>query len=100
MQADRKPFFYYFPLVDSRPMRMRMWDMTALWTKDRLGQTLQELETKAPQYIFMEKILLADSVPAQYEFLYPDLLVILKYLHAHYEPQAQGRFLVALKKKI
>lgn len=99
MQADRKPFFYYFPLVDSRPMRMRMFDMTALWTKGRLQKTMDELQTRAPQYIFMEKILLTDKVPAQYEYLYPDLLVVLNYIHQHYGPSREGRYLIAMKRR-
>ncbi len=100
MQANRRPFFYYFPLVDSRPMRMRMLDMTAIWTQGRLQKTLDELRTRLPQYIFMEKILLATSVPAQYQFLYPDLLVILNYIQMNYTTAEEGHWLVAMKRKI
>jgi hypothetical protein len=99
MQADRRPFFYYFPFVDSRPMHIRMFDMTALWTTGRLQKTMQQLEEAKPPYIFMEKVLLAQSVPAYYEYLYPDLLVILNYIHQNYTPDAQGYYLIAMKRK-
>jgi hypothetical protein len=99
MQARRRPFFYYFPLVDSRPMHMRMFDLTELWTIDRLKRTLQQLQDAKPPYIFMEKILLAQSVPQYYEYLYPDLLVILSYIHQEYVPDEQGHYLIAMKRK-
>ena len=99
MQANRKPLFYYFPLVDSRPMRMRMFDMTALWTVDRLKKTMDQLKNEKPTYVFMEKVLLAKSVPQAYQYLYPDLLVILNYLDQYYQPINQGKYLVALKLK-
>lgn len=99
MQADRRPFFYYFPFVDSRPMHMRMFNMTALWTTQRLKRTMQDLQNAKPPYIFMEKIMLAQSVPAYYEYLYPDLLVILNYIHQYYVPESQGYYLIAMKRK-
>jgi hypothetical protein len=98
IQADRRPLFYYFPLTYSRPMHMRMFDMTALWTTGRLNKTMQQLQEGAPTYIFMEKILLAQSVPQYYEYLYPDLLVILNYIHQNYVPYDQGHYLIAMKR--
>ncbi len=99
MQADRAPFFYYFPLVDSRPMRMRMWDMTALWTKARLERTLKQLQEEKPDFIFMEKVFLAAQVPQAYQFLCPDLLVLVEYIRRYYQPQEEGRYLVAMQRK-
>jgi hypothetical protein len=98
MQADRKPFFYYFPLVDSRPMHMRMFPFTSLWTTDRLGVTIKQFETSKPQYVFMEKILLIPQVPQAYEYLFPELIYILRYLDKYYQPYQYGKYLVALKR--
>jgi len=97
IQADRKPFFYYFPFVDPRPMHMRMFDMTELWAMGRLTRTMHQLQEQRPTYIFMEKIMLAQSVPQYYEYLYPDLLVILNYIHQNYVSYKQGHYLVAMK---
>jgi len=98
MQADRRSFFYYFPLIDSRPMRMRIFPFTSLLSTHRLQVTLDQLEKSRPPYIFMEKILMAQSVPSSYEYLYPELLVILGYIHRHYVPFSQGHYLIALKR--
>jgi len=100
MQADRRAFFYYSPFVDTRPMHMRMFVMTALWSTGRVNKTLQLLQEKSPPYIFMEKILLAQSVPASYEYLYPDLLIMLNYIHRYYVPYEQGHYLVAMKRRV
>ena len=64
-----------------------------------MKKTLQQLQEEAPPYIFMEKILMAPSVPQSYEYLYPDLLVILNYIHQNYVPYSQGHYLIAMKRK-
>ncbi len=99
MQADRAPFFYYFPLVDSRPMHLRMWNMTALWTKARLSLTLTQLQEKKPNYIFMEKVFLSPQVPQAYQFLCPDLLVLIEYIRGGYQVEAEGKYLAAMRRK-
>jgi len=99
MQADRRGFFYFSPFTDTRPMRMRMFVMTAMWSTERLNNTLQRLQEAASPYIFMEKIFLTPSVPATYEYLYPDLLILLNYIRQHYVPYEQGHFLIAMKRK-
>jgi hypothetical protein len=99
MQADRRPFFYYFPLVDSRPMRMRMFNMTTLWTTKRLQRTLDQLNQQKPEYIFMEKIFLNKTVPASYQWLYPEVIVMLTSIFQQYTPVQEGHYLVALKRK-
>ena len=98
MQADRKSLFYYFPIIDSRPMHMRMFPFTSLLSTHRLGVTIGQIEGTKPAYVFMEKIMMAREVPQVYEFLYPELLYILNYLEKHYQPYQYGKYLVALKR--
>ncbi len=99
MQADRASLFYYFPVIDSRPMRARIFPFSSLLSTHRLNKTLNELDNARPAYLFMEKILLAEAVPSSYAYLYPELLEILRYVHQHYEPYQEGRYLIAMKRK-
>ena len=98
MQADRKPFFYYFPLLLSRPMDMRMFSFSILWTSDQLAEIMGQLAQAKPDYVFMEKILLAHQVPQTYLYLFPEMLYILNYLDKNYTPYQYGKYLVALKR--
>jgi len=98
MQAGRKPFFYYFPMIDSRPMHVRMFPFTSLWTSDRVAVMLKQLEDSKPPYVFMERIMLTTQVPRIYQSLYPEMFYILSYLDSHYQPYRYGKFLVALKR--
>ena len=98
MQADRKPFFYYFPLFLSRPMDMRMFSFSILWTTDQLTEIMQQLERAKPTYVFMEKILTVRQVPQSYTYLFPEVLYILNYLYNNYKPYQVGKYLVALKR--
>lgn len=99
MQADRQPFFYVFPLVNSRPMRMRNFVVTHLYTVDHLKKTLLQLEEQKPEYIFMERIFLNRSVPQAYLYDSPGLMEVLNYANDLYEPSAYGKYLVAMKRK-
>jgi hypothetical protein len=99
MQADRLPFFYYFPLLNSHPMRMRNFIITLMLSRDELLKTLQQLETQKPEYVFMERIFLTPQVPAWYGYEYEDLIDILRYVLARYEPVETGQYLVAMKRR-
>ena len=99
MQADRKPFFYYFPMIDSRQMRMRDFPLTSLWTAGRLKVNLRQLEEQKPPYVFMERIFLNRPVPQAYLYDSPGLMDVLNYINDGYEPVAYGRYLVAMKRK-
>ena len=59
---------------------------------------MQQLQEAKPTYIFMEKILMAPSVPSSYEYLYPELLVLLNYIHQYYIADKQGHYLIAMKR--
>ena len=98
MQSDRKPFFYYCPIIDSLPRRMRMFPFSRMLTLNSLSVTMKQLEQSRPRYVFLEKIFLTRQVPKIYEYLYPELLYILAYLDKNYQPYKSGEYLVALKR--
>jgi hypothetical protein len=99
MQANRKPFFYCFPLLVERPMRMRNFPSTHLHTLGRLQRTLGQIAEEKPEYIFMEKIFLINQVSQNFYFWSSDAIALINYVRQHYEPYAQGYYLVAMKRK-
>ncbi len=99
MQAHRRPYFYYFPLAISRPMAMRMFTATSVYTVDQIKKILDKLERDRPAYIFMERIFLSPQVPRAYLFQFPALMVLLDHVRAHYEPVETGKYLVAMKRR-
>ncbi len=99
IQAKRKPFFYYFEMVNSRPRRMRIFVVTHLYTVDNLQRTLSQLEAEKPEYIFLERIFLAKQIPQAYLYDSMNLTMLLEYVFAHYEHFKDGEFLAALKRK-
>ncbi len=100
MQANRRPFFYYFPLVNSRPMHMRSLTVNFLHTSTErfLEVALNQLHHKAPEYVFMEKIFLTKDIPKGYLDRPENIVPILNYINQHYHPVAQGKYLVALQR--
>ncbi len=99
MQAKRKPFFYYCPIVNSRPLRMRNFVVTAMYTTDHLKKTLGQLEKDRPAYVFLERILLTPQVPQAYFYDSPGLFELLNYIFLNYEAVENGQYLVALRRK-
>lgn len=99
MQADRKPFFYYYPMVISRPLRMRMFVVNSVYTTDQLEKTIGQLENDKPEYVFMEKIFLNNYIPQAYFYDSPGFMPVLDYVQKNYEPSAYGKFLVAMKRR-
>ncbi len=99
MQADRKPFFYYYPMVISRPLRMRMFVVNSVYTTDQLKKTLDQLENAKPEYVFIEKIFLNKSIPQAYVHDSPGFIPVLDYVHRNYEPSAYGKYLAAMKRR-
>lgn len=98
MQANRKPFFYYFPLLISRPMTMRSFEACSIYTTDQLAKTIKKFEDVKPPYVFMERIYMVNEVPRAYLFQFPSLVPLVNYVRTHYIPVAQGEYLVALKR--
>jgi hypothetical protein len=99
MQAKRKPFFYCFPLLVERPMRMRNFPSTHLHTIARLQRTLKQIAEDKPEYIFMERIFLIDKVSQDFYNWSSDTIALINYVRAYYEPYQQGYYLVAMKRK-
>lgn len=98
-QADRKPFFYYFPLTNSHPMRMRNFIPTQLFSYGQLQKTIDQLEQEKPPYLFMEKVFLTRQVPQAYFFDYEDFIGLIRYIDLRYEAGPTGQYLVAMKRK-
>lgn len=99
LQAKRKPFFYYFPLVNSRPLRMRNFVVGFFHSPDYLVKTMKQLTDDAPPYIFMEKIFLTKDIPAAYYHDSQEIMVILSYVYKNYKPVDYGKYLVAMQRK-
>jgi hypothetical protein len=98
MQSNRKTFFYYFPLLISRPMKMRSFEVCSIYTTDQMAKTINKFERVKPPYVFMEKIFMVNEVPQAFLFNYPSLIPLINYVRTHYAPVAQGEYLVALKR--
>jgi len=99
MQANRRPFFYFFPMVYSEPMENLDFKGTELLTVDRLKKTLGQLEEEKPMYVFVEKKLISGQLPVAYYQHYQSLAILIEYLIKQYQPVAQGQWLWALKRK-
>lgn len=99
MQAKRRPFFYTLDLVNSRPRRMRNFVVTLIYTADNFNREIQRMESRKPEYVFMEKIFLTHEVPQAYLHDSQDLISLLNYILTHYEPAKYGEYLVAMKRK-
>ena len=99
IQAKRRPFFYTLDLVNSRPRRMRNFVVTLIYTVNNLNREIQRMESRKPEYVFMEKIFLTHEVPQAYLHDSQDLISLLNYILTHYEPAKYGEYLVAMKRK-
>ncbi len=99
MQSHRRPFFYFCPLTNARPLRMRIFITTHLFTKQRLQKTIAQLEEEKPPYLFMERIFLTPQVPQAYFWDSVDFMNLLAYVLKHYEPYQNGEYLVAMKRR-
>ena len=98
-RSQRKPFFYYFPIINSRPLTGRTLMVTLLFGYPQLQKTIDQLEAQKPPYIFMERIFLTPQVPQAYFYEYDDLISLLRYVLSKYEPAQVGKYLVAMKRK-
>lgn len=99
MQAKRRPFFYTYFMVNSQPRRMRKFPVTILYTKSNLQREINSMESFKPPYIFVEKTYMVSPFPEAYLYDNEDLVDMLAYIFAHYQPYKAGEFLMALKRK-
>ena len=100
MQADRPPFFYYFPLVKSRPKHMRVMPIDSANSNPELldRKSIDQLQESNPEYVFLEKIFLYDF-PKAYADKPENIIPIVTYVREHYTPYMMGEYLVAMKHK-
>lgn len=100
IQSRRPPFFYYFPLVNSRPKHMRVMPINFLHTsRERFDQkAIDQLSSARPEYVFLEKIFLYNP-PKAYADLADNIIPIVDYVKKNYAPYKIGEYLVAMKKR-
>jgi hypothetical protein len=72
---------------------------TEILTYDRMRMTLESLENKKPEYVFIERKLYAGQLPTAYYQHFQTLTILIRYLAGRYEPYDQGQYLLALKRK-
>jgi hypothetical protein len=80
-------------------MRENLFKGTALFSKDRMLKTLEQLEKDPPAYVFVERKIYELQVPSGYEQSLQSWLALKDHLAAHYDPAVYGQYLVALKRK-
>jgi len=98
IQANRKPFFYIFPIINSRQMHMRLFEVAEVWTTTQLNDTIKQLEDKKPAFVFMERVYLAREIPASFLYDMPAVCALVNYVRQNYVPYALGKYLVAMKR--
>ena len=98
MQANRRPFFYYFPLLAPQAVSMQTYAMTSMYTSDYLKETIEQLENEKPQWIFVQRVYLDPAAENLSEYYFPALKEVLRYVRGHYTPFSEGEYLVAMKR--
>jgi hypothetical protein len=97
MQADRRPFFYYFPMMESEHMQGDKLRGIYLHTYARLERTLGQLKKEKPLHIFIQTRLLEGAQAQVYEDSHEGFKKLMAYIRMNYQYQAQGQWLTALK---
>lgn len=99
MQANRRPLFFIFPLLASRPMRGLSLPNDMMDAKRDLQRMLDDMQKASPRYVFMEKVMSRDDIPSAYSVHMPGLMILLHYVKMKYVPFKEGQFLIAYKRK-
>jgi len=99
MQADRRPFFYYFPMVESEHMQGDKLRGIYIHTYARLDRTLRQLQDEKPSPIFIQTRLFQGPEAQDYENSHEGFKLLMAYIRMHYQYQTQGQYLTALKLK-
>ena len=97
MQANRRPFLYYLPFTFSRSLKLMQFGGDALFTRERLQETIVSFEKQKPRYVFIEKQFL--QLLSIFYSKFESLAVLVKYLQDRYQPFESGDYLIALKLK-
>jgi len=98
MQAKRRPFFYYAPLVASERPDVSGFEGTSVTTQERLAKTISQISERSPEYIFIEKRYLGQW-PPEFAKYFPGIALVLRYINEHYQSQEQGLYLIAMRRK-
>ncbi len=98
IDSQRSPYFYYFPLIISRPFGLPLLAKTSIYTQDQMSKTLTLLERDKPMYIFMEPIFTTRPLPPQLQVEFESLIILTNYVIKNYQPVDQGQYLVAYKR--
>ncbi|MBL8014168.1 MAG: hypothetical protein JNN05_10000 [Candidatus Omnitrophica bacterium] len=99
MAANRRPFFYFFPLIESVNFAENRFRGTSMYTRPRLARTLEKFEQEKPQYVFVETKLLTRQISPEFYERFETLRTLLEYVQSHYVVERQGQYLTALKRK-
>ena len=99
MQANRPPFFYYFPMMESEHMQGDKLRGIYLHTYARLQRTLNQLDVQKPLNIFIQTRLFQGPQAQAYEESNEGFKQLMAYIRLHYQYEAQGQYLTALKLK-
>jgi hypothetical protein len=99
MQADRPPFFYIFPLMESEHMEAHQGRGTYILTYAQLEQILGQLREKRPEHIFIEARLFDGPDAEGYENSHEAFKQLMAFVRRNYQYQARGRYLEALKSR-
>ena len=85
MQADRRPFFYYFPMMESEQMQGGQLRGIYLHTYARLERTLQQLQGQKPSHIFIQTRLIKGPQAQSYEDSHEGFKLLMAYIRQHYQ---------------
>jgi len=99
IQANRRPFFYYFPLMESEHMDVEQKRGLHLYTYSRLKTTLDQLQNEMPSPIFIERRLIEASWAPSYEDNHLAFKQLMAFIRQHYQYQDRGQYLAAFKLK-
>lgn len=92
MQANRAPFFYYSPLMESGLMKEAKVRHSYLLTQERINKTMMQLTTKKPSWIFVE-----DKIwQARHE---KGIGTLLNFVEKHYVVSDKGQYLSAWERR-
>ncbi len=98
-QANRKPFFYYFPLVISHPLEASLVPATSIYTHTQLSKVVSKFDKERPRIIFIARDLANIQLTADLSYRYPSTIELLTYIYKNYEFNSAGKYLIALKRR-
>jgi len=99
MTANRKPYFYYFPLITPGEFYMLDFYGMKVYTKSMFQRLMGQLSNDPPPYLFVESKFVSGALPSVYYERSPSFLALISQIRAHYAPIAQGKYLLVLQYK-